>query len=153
MSERIELAVAIAADLCVRFEGVILKPYLCPAMVPTIGVGATHYLDGRRVSLKDPPISREAAMHLLHGLIRQSYLPAVVKACPVLISETPERLAAIIDFAFNLGAGNLQASTLRRRINEQRWTDVPAELMKWNKAGGRVLRGLTLRRKAESDLI
>jgi Phage lysozyme len=72
---------------------------------------------------------------------------------PGLINETAERLAAIIDFAFNLGAGNLKASTLRRKINAGDWHEVPAQLMRWNKAGGRVLRGLTLRRQAEADLI
>lgn len=146
-------AIGIAAVLIRKFEGFSEHPYLCPAGVWTIGYGFTYYPDGRRVMPNDPPITRDAANKMLLKFIEREWLPKVIKACPVLIRETPERLAAIIDFAFNLGAGNLQASTLRRRINEERWADVPAELMKWNKAGGRVLRGLTLRRKAESDLI
>ncbi len=146
-------AIGISAALIRRFEGFSDVPYLCPAGVWTIGYGFTFYPDGRRVMPKDPPITREQANRMLLAFIEREWLPKVVKACPVLIRETPERLAAIIDFTFNLGAGNLQASTLRRRINEERWADVPAELMKWNKAGGRVLRGLTIRRQAESDLI
>ena len=46
----------------------------------------------------------------------------------------------------------IKASTLRKRVNARRWVDVPTELRKWNKAGGRVLRGLTLRREAEAAL-
>lgn len=144
-------AVSVAAALARRFEGLYLTPYLCPAGVPTIGYGATRYLDGRAVQLTDPAISREAAERLLLRQVERVYLPAVLRLCPSVAS--PERLAALIDFCFNLGASNLAASTLRRRVNAARWNDVPAELLRWNRAGGRVLRGLTLRRRAEADLI
>lgn len=144
-------AVEIAAALCERFEGFSAQPYLCPAGVPTIGYGATHYLDGRAVKLKDPPLSREAARRLLEVMIQREYLPAVLRLCPGV--REAKRLAALIDFTFNLGAGNLRASTLRRRVNEDRWDEVPAELMKWTRAAGKVLRGLVLRREAEAALI
>lgn len=146
-------ALEIAAGLCRRFEGLHLSPYLCPAAVPTIGYGATHYLDGRRVSLKDPAISRDAAERLLIEMLRRTYLPQVLAACPGIVREPPERIAAIVDFTFNLGGGALMASTLRRRINAGDWNDVPAQLMRWNKAGGRILRGLTIRRQAEAALV
>lgn len=146
-------AVEIAAALCRRFEGFYSSPYLCPAGVPTIGYGATHYLDGRRVLMTDPPISKEAAERLLLRMIETTYLPAVVKHCPGIVRESPGRQAAIIDFTFNLGGGNLGASTLRRRINAGEWDAVPSELAKWVYAGGRVLRGLVVRRRAESDLV
>lgn len=145
------LAVQVAAPLARRFEGLYLRPYLCPAGVPTIGYGATRYLDGRSVTLTDPPITRQVAEVMLLDMVRRVYLPAVLKLCPGV--DTAERLAALIDFAFNLGAGNLRASTLRKRVNAGRWTDVPAELRKWNRGGGRVLRGLVLRREAEAALI
>lgn len=147
----IEQAVQVAAALARRFEGFYSRPYLCPAGVPTIGYGATHYLDGRRVQLTDPPISREAAERLLLRQVERTYLPAVLVLCPGV--DNPNRLAALIDFAFNLGPGNLRASTLRRRVNAGRWGEVPAELRKWNKAGGRVLRGLVVRREAEAALV
>jgi len=147
----IQLAVEVSTALARRFEGCYLRPYLCPAGVPTIGYGATYYEDGRRVTLHDAPITRERAEALLVWMVRTKYLPAVLKLCPG--ADTPERLAALIDFAFNLGAGNLKASTLRKRVNAGRWDDVPAELRKWNKAGGRVLRGLTIRRAAEVALV
>ena len=145
------LAVEIAAALCRRFEGLHLRPYLCPAGVPTIGYGATYYEDGTRVTLSDPPISRQRAEELLGWHIENVYRPAVLKLCPG--ADTPERLAALIDFAFNLGVGNLRASTLRKRVNAKRWDDVRTELMRWTKAGGRELRGLVKRREAECALI
>ena len=144
-------AVQLAADLCRRFEGFRSAPYLCPAGVPTIGFGATHYLDGRLVRMTDPPISREAADRLLLLQIRQTYLPAVQRLCPGITH--PGRLAALVDFTFNLGAGRLQASTLRRRVNAGQWDQVPTELRKWVMGGGRPLRGLVLRREAEIALL
>jgi lysozyme len=144
-------AIELAAALCRRFEGLFLRPYLCPAGVPTIGYGATYYEDGTRVMLKDPPITRERAEALLLWMVRTVYLPAVIKLCPGI--DSPSRAAAIIDFTFNLGSGNLRMSTLRRRVNESRWDAVPTELMKWVLAGGRVLPGLVRRREAECRLI
>lgn len=144
-------AVQVAAALARRFEGLYLTPYLCPAGVPTIGYGATYYEDGTRVQLADPPITRERADQLLLWMVRTVYLPAVRKLCPGV--DSPGRLAALIDFAFNLGAGQLRASTLRRKVIAGDWDAVPGELRKWTRGGGRVLRGLVLRREAECSLI
>ena len=144
-------AVAVAAALCRRFEGLYLTPYLCPAGVPTIGYGATYYENGVRVQLTDHPITRARAEALLLWMVRTVYLPAVAKLCPHI--DHPDRLAELIDFTFNLGQGNLRASTLRKRVNAGDWGSVPGELRKWNKGGGRVLRGLVLRREAEITLI
>ena len=67
---------------------------------------------------------------------------------------TPEaRLAAIVDFTFNLGAGRLQTSTLRRRVNQRDWVGAASELRRWVYGGGRVLPGLVARREAECRLI
>lgn len=151
MATRDELAVAVTAALCRRFEGLFLTPYLCPAGVPTVGYGATFYENGVRVRLTDPPISRDRAEALLLWHVKTQYLPSVLRLCPLV--DKPERLAALIDFTFNLGDANLKVSTLRKRVNAGRWADVPTELRKWNKAGGRVLRGLVLRREAEALLI
>lgn len=145
------LAVQITAALCRRFEGLYLRPYLCPAGVSTIGYGATFYEDGRKVSMKDKPISKARAEALLLWHIKQGFLPPVMRLCSG--ADTPERLAALVDFAFNLGVGNLKASTLRKRVNQGDWLDAQVQVMKWNKAGGKVLRGLTIRRTAERDLL
>ena len=144
-------AVSVANALIRRFEGVYLTPYLCPAGVPTVGVGATYYEDGTRVKLTDQTITRERAEALLQWHVKNVYLPAVLRLCPGI--DNADRLAALIDFTFNLGAGNLKASTLRKRVNAGDWESVPAELMKWNKAGGRVLPGLTIRRKTEASMV
>jgi lysozyme len=101
--------------------------------------------------MTDPKITKERAEELLLWMVRTKYLPTVMRLCPKI--DTPERVAALIDFTFNLGGGNLKASTLRRRVNAGEWESVPTELRKWNKAGGRVLRGLTIRREAEISLI
>jgi lysozyme len=77
--------------------------------------------------------------------------PQVVALCPGV--DTPGRLAAITDFAFNVGTGALRASTLRRRVNAGAWDDVPAQLMRWVFAAGKRLRGLERRRAAEAALI
>lgn len=151
VEDAVEQALHLAAGLCRRFEGFVAAPYLCAAGVPSIGYGATFYLDGRRVSLTDAPISRETAERLLLGMLRTVYLPAVLKLCPG--ARTPGQLAALLDFAFNLGPGALASSTLRRVVNAGAWDQVPAQLRRWVYAGGRRLRGLELRREAAIALL
>lgn len=145
-------AVEIAAGLCKVFEGFSSKPYLCPAGVATIGYGSTRYLNGRAVSLSDPQITQEAALGLLYSDLAR-FLVETLALCPSLSQEPPRRTAAILDFTYNLGAGRLKASTLRKRVNAGDWEGVKTELMKWTKGGGRVLPGLVKRRKAECNLI
>lgn len=146
-------ALAITLALIRRFEGLFLTAYICPAGVPTIGYGATYYEDGARVTLRDPAITRERAEALLVWHVKTVYLPAVLKLCPAIVHEPSGRIAALIDWTFNLGSGNLRASTLRKRVNSADWEAVPAEILKWDKAGGRVLKGLTTRRRAEVALV
>lgn len=143
-------AIKVARDLCLVFEGMYLKPYLCPANVPTIGVGSTFYEDGIRVTLADPPITRPRAMQLLEHEL-EACLPRVKRLCPGLWSD--QATGAILDFAFNCGTGALQSSTLRKRINADDVDGARAELMKWVRGGGRVLPGLVKRRAAECALL
>jgi lysozyme len=151
VSDLVADAMPIALDLVVRFEGLHLRPYLDPIGVPTIGLGTTVYPDGRRVTLLDRPVTRDEALVLARWYLRSRCLPTVLRLCPEL--DTPGRLAAILDWSFNLGAGRLRASTMRRRINERRWEAVPGELRRWVYAGGRRFRGLERRREAEAALI
>lgn len=151
MTGIVEPALPVALRLVEHFEGLHLGPYLDPVGIATIGLGATRYLDGRAVTLQDPPITRAAAYDMARHHLRSVCVPAVLRLCPQV--DTPERLAALADFVFNLGAGRLQASTLRRRVAAGRWDDVPQELSRWVYGGGRVLRGLVLRRQAEAALI
>jgi len=139
----------IAIALIKRFEGCRLKPYLCPAGIATIGYGSTRYPDGRRVTMQDEPISEEKAEVFLYYIVtRITY--SIFKLCPILLTEDRGKQASIIDFVYNLGTGNLKASTLRRRINEGNWDEAAHELRKWIYGGGRRLRGLIIRRNVEA---
>jgi lysozyme len=139
-----------AIDLAKRFEGFhrVSKhdpgrahPYICPAGYWTIGYG--HLCDP-----KHPPITEAEAEVCLARDLRTA-LAATLRYCPVLATEPEGRLAAIVDFTFNLGAGRLQTSTLRRRINQRDWIAAGQELRRWVYGGGRVLPGLVTRREAE----
>lgn len=140
-----------ALSLIKYFEGFRAKPYLCSAGVPTIGYGSTFYKDGKKVTLNDRQIDIHVATELLDYTLSTVFIPAVLRLCPVLATQ-PNKLGAIVSFTYNLGAGNLRNSTLRRRINEEKWEEAANELLKWNKAGGQVSRGLQRRREAERAL-
>jgi len=142
----------IAAELCKRFEGFRAKPYLCPAGIPTIGYGSTYYADGKKVTLNDSSISQEAANDLLMSELQHTYLPGVLRNCPVLAANE-RKCNAIVDFCYNLGVGRLQTSTLKRKINAQDWDGAKEQLMLWTKGGGKVLPGLLKRRQAEVTLL
>jgi lysozyme len=144
----------IGLPLIKRFEGLVLKPYMCSANVPTIGYGSTFYMSGAKVTLKDPPISASVADELLKLAVNTSFLPAVLKLCPTLQNE--HQAAVILSWVYNLGAGALKDSTLRKVILAKEWSKVPTELLKWDKArvNGKLttVRGLTVRRQAEADI-
>ena len=143
-----------AVELAKRFEGFHrvpkndpgrAHPYICPAGYHTIGFGHLCKPD-------HPPITEaEAEVYLAQDLI--TALAATLRCCPVLATEPVWRLAAIVDFTFNLGAGRLQTSTLRRRINQQDWLGAGQELRRWVYGGGKVLPGLVARRSAENNLL
>ena len=148
----------LAAELCRRFEGFRSKPYLCPAGVPTIGYGSTYYADGRKVTLEDAPVEEPAARALLAHELLSTYAPGVIRQCPILLTIAAtqndwRKMNAIVDFAYNLGVGRLQTSTLRRKINAQDWEGAVEQILLWNKAGGRILPGLERRRQAEAVLM
>jgi len=143
---------SLAKELCKHFEGFSGTPYLCPAGVPTIGYGNTYYSSGVKVTLKDTPITEQQASELLQHELWYTYLPAVLKLCPSLIDH-PSILNAIVDFTYNLGVGRLKSSTLRKKINAQDWVGTKEQLMLWTRGGGKVLKGLYLRRQAECLLI
>ena len=150
-ADEVQQALHLTTMLCARFEGLRLSPYLCPAGVATIGLGSTRYADGRAVALLDAPITRDDAYKLLELTLLRDYLPAVLRLCPGV--DSPQRLAALTDFAYNVGVGALKASTLRRLVNAGAWSDVPRELLRWVRGGGRELPGLVKRRIAEGVLV
>ena len=146
---------AAAIDLAKQFEGFHrvpkfdpeqrAHPYICPAGYWTIGYG--HLCDPMH-----PPITEaEAEVYLSSDLI--TAFNATLRYCPLLATEPEGRLAAIVDFTFNLGAGRLQTSTLRRRINQRNWPQAGIELRRWSYGGGRQLPGLIARRAQEVRLL
>lgn len=143
-----------AVDLAKRFEGFHrvpkndplrrAHPYMCPAGFWTVGYGHLCKPD-------HPPITEaEAEAYLAQDLA--TALIATLRYCPVLATESKSRLAAIVDFTFNLGGGRLQTSTLRLRINQRDWATSVQELRRWVYGGGKMLPGLIIRREAEVDL-
>ena len=142
----------LAAEMCRRFEGFRSKPYLCPANVATIGYGSTYYADKRKVTLEDALMDEPTARALLMIELEHTYLPGVLRNCPGLILDE-RRCNAIVDFAYNLGTGRLQTSTLKRKINANDWEGAKEQLMLWTKGGGKVLPGLLKRRTAECALL
>lgn len=144
-----------AIELAKRFEGFERKvkrgteitaiPYVCPAGFWTIGYG--HLCDPKHL----PIVEAEAEVYLARDL--QLALTATLRYCPVLATEPEGRLAAIVDFTFNLGVGRLQTSTLRRRINQRDWPGAARELRRWIYGGGRVLPGLVVRRAEDASLL
>ncbi|MFZ3105390.1 MAG: lysozyme [Smithella sp.] len=141
-------AIDIASDIAIVFEGFRSRPYRCPAGVPTIGYGTTHYPDGRKVNMTDSSIDEDTALVYLQLELQKS-MNGALRYCPIL-STDEGKLAAIIDFCYNLGVGRLQQSTLRRRINQQNWSSCKTELLRWVFAGGKKLPGLVKRRSLEA---
>ena len=139
-----------AIDLAKRFEGFCrvpksdpgrAYPYVCPAGFWTIGYG--HLCDQAH-----PPITLVQGEAYLEADMQLALL-ATLRFCPVLATEPETRLGAIVDFTFNLGAGRLQTSTLRRRVNQRDWAGAASELRRWVYGGGRVMPGLVARHQAE----
>lgn len=131
-------------DLIRAFEGEKLKAYLCPAGVWTIGVGHT----GPDVK-PGMVITLERSDELLRSDLAR-FESAVNRLAKVSLSQS--QFDALVSFAFNLGEGALGKSTLLRMVNAGDMAGAAAEFSKWNRAGGKVVAGLTTRRAAERDL-
>lgn len=133
-----------------EFEGLFLKPYLCPAGIATIGLGSTYYENGKRVSLKDAPITKERAYELFRNTLKQ-YEKDVDTLTRDDINQN--QFDALVDFAYNCGVGNLRSSTLLKKVNnDPNDPNIATEFNKWNRAGGKILKGLVRRRQAEVQL-
>ena len=136
-----------AIEIIKEFEGLHLTAYLCPANVWTIGYGSTIHPDGRRVMRGDTITMQQAEDYLMVEIRRR------LAAMNLPDSLNDNQRAALVSFAYNVGIGAFNRSTLRRKviINRNDPT-IRNEFMKYNRANGSVLRGLTRRRRAEADL-
>ena len=137
-------------DLIKSFEGFSSKPYLCPAKICTIGYGATFYPDGKKVTMKDSPITEEKGIELLKSMLVK-FEQYVDSYCIDTVNQN--QFDALVSFCYNLGPANLKSSTLLKKVNTNpNDPTIEAEFMKWVKAGGKTLKGLVRRREAEVEL-
>jgi len=126
-------------DLIKRFEGCKLKAYKCPSLLWTIGYGNTFYEDGTKVKEGDV-ITQERAEQLFDLIVED-----FAKKVKQLVKQdlTDNNFSAIVSFTFNVGIGNLQKSTLLKKVNANpKDKTIPAEFRKWVRANGEVLKGL-----------
>lgn len=137
-------------SVCKAFEGCSLKPYLCPAKLPTIGWGNTFYETGKKVTLEDKPITQERADSLLTNIVK-GFASGVEKLVTANVNQN--QFDALVDFAYNCGLENLKNSRLLKKVNANPSDpSVKDEFMKWVNADGKFMAGLEKRRKAEVEL-
>ena len=130
-------------ELIKHFEGCELEAYKCAAGVWTIGYG---HIKG---VTSDSVITQEQAEQMLVEELNE-YEGYINNMVTVPLSQN--QFDALVSWVYNLGGGNLKASTLLKVVNSGEFKGVPEQIMRWNKAGGKVLEGLTRRRQAEADL-
>ena len=136
--------------LICKFEGLSLTPYLCSAKVATIGYGSTYYPNGKKVTLKDKAITKQEAFDMFK-IIADEFAIKVDKLITSKISQN--KFNSLVSFAYNCGINNLGISTLLKKVNfNPDDLTIKNEFLKWNKAGGKVVKGLTTRREIESQI-
>ena len=132
-----------------EFEGCKLDAYQCSAKVWTIGWGNTFYENGTPVKQGDK-ITQDRA-NSLFVFVANKFADEIKKLIKTNLSEN--QFSALVCFAYNVGTGNLAKSTLLKKVNaNQNDPSISNEFLRWNKAGGKALLGLTRRRTAESKL-
>ena len=130
-----------------EFEGFRATAYLCPAGVWTVGYGTTR-INGKPVKENVKITTQEAEDFLEQDLKR--FEDGVNRLVQVEITQN--QFDALVSFVYNLGIGSLQKSTLLKKINAGLFDEAAEQFLKWDKAGGKKLAGLTRRRKAEREL-
>ena len=147
-----------AIEMIKHHEGVRTKPYRCPALLWTVGVG--HVIDPAHAKVpfeerRNLPIpdgwNRVLGMDEVDRILAQDLVRferGVARLCPAALNHQGF-FDALVSFAFNVGLGNLQRSGLRMKTNRGEFEEAGEEFMKWTKAGGRVLPGLVKRRNDE----
>lgn len=147
-------------DLIKHFEGCHFKPYLCPANLWTVGYGKLLYNDQVRLKLADrksyplkPEHNRKWTQNEVDDLLKKDLVrfeQAVMKYITIPLKQ--HEFDSIVSFTFNLGAGVLQASSVRSKLNRGDKEGAMDTLLKYCRAGGKVLKGLQRRRAMEVDL-
>ena len=136
-------------DLIKEFEGCKLQSYKCPAGVWTIGIGSTRYSDGSAVRKGQTLANEEAALLLLAKTL--AHYEHEVNALKVELSQN--EFDALVSLTYNIGVRNLASSTLVKMLKAgDSKAEVAKQFLRWNKAAGKELAGLTRRRNAEAEL-
>jgi lysozyme len=133
--------------LITGFEGLKLKPYLCSARIPTIGYGNTYYSNGKHVTLLDDAITQVQAFEMFKE-IADRFALAVNRQLKKTVTQN--QFNSLVSFAYNVGTGAFISSTLLKKVNSNpNDPSIKTEFLKWNKAGGKIVNGLTIRRNQE----
>ena len=136
-------------EMIKHHEGVRSKPYKCPAGLWTVGVG--HVIgDGKSLPKEWNRTFTPDEIDSILAADLQRFERGVLRLCPRNLNQN--RFDALVSFAFNVGLGSLQRSTLRMKHNRGEIDACAQEFLKWSKAGGKVLKGLLKRRQDESRL-
>lgn len=130
-------------DLIKKFEGCRLEAYKCPAGIWTIGYGHTKGVKDGQI------ITQEQAEEFLREDLR--IFEQTVESC-VKVPLSQNQFDALVSFCYNCGSGALKTSTLLRLLNEGKYSSAADQFLRWNKAGGKVLVGLTRRREEEREM-
>ena len=130
-------------NLIKEFEGIKLKSYRCPAGVLTIGYGHTGDV------YEDQIIDLCEAEEILRQDL-EKFEDAVSDAVTVTLNQN--QFDALVSFTYNVGAGAFRKSTLLKLLNQNKHAEAAEQFLRWNKACGMVLAGLTRRRLAEKEL-
>lgn len=150
-----------AIEMIKHHEGVRTKPYRCPALLWTVGVG--HVIDPTHANIpfnerRSLPIpdgwDRSLTMDEVDTILAKDlarFERGVARLCPPALGNQGV-FDSLVSFAFNVGLGNLQRSGLRMKTNRGEFEEAADEFLKWTKAGGKVLPGLVKRRKDERAL-
>ncbi len=134
-------------NLIISFEGFSAHPYLDSAVIPTIGYGNTYYPGGKKVTMKDPAITREKGVELFSAV-----LPTYEKIvnAKVKIPLTQNQFDALVSHTYNTGGSDGLFSLINKKAGEEEIRNWFTK--KYITAGGKTLNGLIRRRKAEADL-
>lgn len=134
-------------SLIKQFEGFRATAYLCPAGIWTVGYGTTR-INGNKVTKGARVTTEEADMFLEQDL--KQFEDCINST--VSVELTQNQFDALVAFVYNVGVGNFQKSTLLKKLNSGDYDAAAEQFLRWDKAGGRTLAGLTRRRKAEREL-
>jgi lysozyme len=147
-------------EMIKHHEGVRTKPYRCPALLWTVGVG--HVIDPNHIRVKfedrkniafPDEWNRVLSMAEVDRILAEdlaNFERGVLRLCPTGLTQG--RFDALVSFSFNVGLGNLQRSTIRMKHNRGDFEEAAEAFMQWTKAGGKELPGLVKRRKDEKAL-